>query len=61
MMSRLTYRERAEQCLILAERMTDPGARAAMLQAAFQWKALAEMAKRYALSDNGSLDGKSVR
>jgi hypothetical protein len=36
-------------------------ATAAMLQAAFQWKALAEMAERYALSDDGRLDGQSVQ
>ena len=55
------YRERSEQCLILAEMMTDPAARVAMLQAAFQWKALAEMVDRYALSEDDGPDGKPTR
>lgn len=41
------YRERTEQCLILAEVMTDQDARIAMLEAAYQRKLLPEIAERY--------------
>jgi len=55
------YRERAEQCLILAEMMTHPDARAAMLDAAHKWKVLADLAERYSTPPATDADDKSSR
>jgi hypothetical protein len=56
-----TYRECAEQCLILAEMMTDPGTRDSMLHAAYQWRLLADMAERYEPPIDTEPDDKSSR
>src|SRR5262245_3154304 len=54
------YRERAEQCRLLAEGMRDPVAKASMLESAAGWKALAELVEQYGPpADRSDSDGEA--
>jgi hypothetical protein len=59
--SQLSYRERAEECLALAEMMGNGDARVAMRQIAAQWTALADLVERHANSTPSDQTGKLSR